>query len=49
MLALGGVGLLQLKDLNEEKVTASRMFASQVHHCEVLERSIRFLESQVGG
>jgi len=45
--ALGDVGLLQFKDLNQEKSAFQRTYANQVKRCDEMARKLRFFESEV--
>ena len=45
--SLGEIGLLQFKDLNQDKSAFQRTFASQIKRCDEMARQIRFLTDQV--
>ncbi|MEW5316803.1 MAG: hypothetical protein WDW38_008153 [Sanguina aurantia] len=45
--ALGEVGLLEFRDLNEEKSAFQRSYASQVKRCEEMARRLRYFHEQV--
>jgi len=45
--ALGNLGKLQFKDLNEHESAFKRTYASQIKRCDEMSRQLRFISEQV--
>lgn len=47
MEALGRLGKLQFKDLNEKESAFKKTYASQIKRCEEMSRQVRFIAEQI--